>query len=100
MQPVRIVAELTLKPGFRDALMPVLQALVEGSRAEPGNVQYDFLENQEASGNFFVIEEWRSAQDLETHTGSPHFRAFAEAVEGKAEGLRITTLSNVFPPLP
>lgn len=92
---IRIVAEVELKAGARDALMPVLQALVKGSRAEAGNKEYILTESLERPGHFFVIEEWASEQAIEEHNATPHFTAFVAAIDGKTDKLAITKLKTV-----
>ncbi len=96
MSEIRIVAELDLKPGCRDDLIPILRALVEGSRAEAGNKAYNLTEDLEKPGHFFVVETWASAKAIEEHNATPHFQAFVRAIDGKSEKLAITKLKNLF----
>ncbi len=96
MSSIRIVAELEIDPGFKEALIPVLRTLVASSRAEAGNALYDLTENTEQPGHFFFIEEWKSQEAIDTHAATPHFQGFVAAIEGKAKKLVITTLKNVF----
>ena len=93
---VQIIAEIEISQAYRDELIPVLQALVKGSRSEPGNGRYDLTENMARSGHFFVIEKWLSEKAVEEHIASPHFQAFVSAIEGKAEKLNITKVRNLF----
>lgn len=96
MQEVRIVAELDLKPGHSKELLPVLKALVDSSRAEAGNRVYDLTQKLDNPDHFVVIETWVSEKALEEHMATPHFQAFAKAVDGKAERLNIIKLRDVF----
>lgn len=96
METVRIVAELEIKPEFKNELMPVFKTLVEGSRAEPGNRGYDMIEDLENSAHFFVIETWASKAAIEEHNASPHFQAFAKAIDGKALKLSITQAKTLY----
>lgn len=95
MTTIRIVAEIVLKPGFREGLMPVFQTLVNGSRAESGNAAYDLTVNLDNPDHLFVIETWASEDAIAHHNKSPHFQAFATAVEGKVEKLVITKLKQL-----
>lgn len=85
MSNIRIVAELVLKPGFRDGMMPVFEALVAGSRAEAGNSEYELTVSLENPDHLFVIETWASEEAIAAHNQSPHFLAFAKVIEGKTE---------------
>lgn len=96
MGGIRIVAELEVKPELKDGLMPVLKELVEKSRQEEANISYDLTENLEKPGHFFVIEHWASEAGIEKHGATQHFKAFAAAVQGKAEKLSIIKLKSVF----
>ena len=96
MEKVHIVAEIEIMQAYREGLVPVLQALVEGSRSESGNNRYDLTEDIDRPGHFFVIEEWQSGKAVEEHNASPHFQAFVSAVEGKTEKLRVTTVKHLF----
>jgi quinol monooxygenase YgiN len=96
METIQIVAELEIKQAYRDELFPVLQALVEGSRSEPGNKRYDLTENIDRPGHFFVIEDWISESAVESHNASLHFQAFAHALKGKSEKLCIVKVRKLF----
>ncbi|MDR2050872.1 MAG: antibiotic biosynthesis monooxygenase [Deltaproteobacteria bacterium] len=96
MSEIRIVAELEIKAEFLESLMPALRALVEGSRAEPGNRRYDLNEDLKKPGHFFIIETWVSEEAIAVHNATPHYQAFSTAVAGKADKRVVTKLRNVF----
>ena len=96
MSEIRIVAELEVLPQHREELMPVLQALVDGSRGEAGNIAYDLTEDLSDVCHFFVIETWASQQAIDEHNATPHFRAFVGFAEGKLKGMAVTLLKKVF----
>lgn len=89
---IRIVAEMLLKPGCREALLPTLRALVDGSRAEPGNSMYDLTESLDNPDHLFVIETWASEAAIAEHNASPHFQAFVRAIDGKTEKMTVSKL--------
>ena len=95
MSNIRIVAEIKIKPEFREGMMPALQTLVAGSRAEKGNIMYDLTESLDTPGQFFMIEDWVSAQAIEEHNATAHFKNFGVAIQGKAEKLVVVKLKNV-----
>lgn len=96
MSEISIVAEIELKPEFREELMPTLKELVHRSREEEANIKYELTESMEKSGHFFVLECWKSAEGIEKHNVTPHFQAFAAAIQGKADKLVITKLNKIF----
>ena len=96
MSEIKIVAELEIDPKFKDGLMPVLKDLVEKSRAETANLGYDLAEDMETPGHFFVIERWASAEGIEAHGETAHFKAFVASLDGKNAKLTISKLKPVF----
>ena len=89
---IRIVAEMLLKPGCWEALLPTLRTLVDGSRAEPGNSMYDLTESLDNPDHLFVIETWASEEAIAEHNVSPHFQAFVRGIEGKTERMTVSKL--------
>ena len=90
-----VIAELEIMPQYREELMPVLEALVAGSRAEAGNSRYELAEDLDEPCRFFVQESWASAEALESHNATPHFQAFAAAISGKTTTLRISKIRRL-----
>lgn len=95
MSEISIVAHIDLKPGRRAALMPVLAALVEGSRAEAGNISYELTARLDNENALTVLERWASRQAIDQHGQSPHFQAFVKAIEGQADRLEIIELGKI-----
>lgn len=95
MSTIRIVAEMALKPGAREGLMPVFQTLVTGSRAESGNREYDLTASLDNPDHLFVIETWASEEAIALHNESPHFLAFVKAMDGKVEKLSATKVQHL-----
>lgn len=95
MSVIRIVAEILLKPGCRQDLMPIFHALTAGSRAEAGNVEYELTEHLENPDHLFVIETWASADAIAEHAKMPHFLAYRKAIEGKVEHMAVNRLKKL-----
>ena len=95
MSEIHIVAELEVLPQYREAFMPELRALVDGSRGEYGNRRYDLTEDVSNMCRFFVLETWASQEALDAHNGTPHFRAFGAFAEGKLRHMNVTLLKMV-----
>ena len=62
------------KPGMRDAFLERIMA--EGSdiacRAEPGNLKYDYYYPTDDGDELLLVEKWRDAGALKTHSEMPH----------------------------
>lgn len=68
-----IFATFTAKQGKADELLPILQTLVEHSRAEPGCVEYFLHRSVDKSDTFMFYETWFSKSAFELHLSTPHF---------------------------
>ncbi len=76
--PLTIVAQLKAKPGKEKELQQALQALIEPTRREQGNINYDMLVSNEDPGVFIFYENWRTKEEWDRHMKSPHLEAFAK----------------------
>jgi quinol monooxygenase YgiN len=81
-----LIAQIDAKTGKEDLVADELTKLVEPSRAEEGCITYRPFRSTAPSTRFFVFEEWRSKEDLDTHTQTPHFRAFLDAAGDALDG--------------
>jgi quinol monooxygenase YgiN len=93
---VRIVAEITAKPGQADALRPILLAMLPPSRAEAGCRHYELHEDLDAVGHFFFYERYTDAAAFAFHLTTPHFKQLGPAIgELIAEPPKITRLTVI-----
>lgn len=76
-----IIATVTPKPEFRDAVEQVMRTLVGHSRKEPGNLRYDLFARMDEADAFDVFEVFADQAAIEAHQQSPHFQAFATQVK-------------------
>jgi quinol monooxygenase YgiN len=83
-EKLSIVANITVYPEFKDELLPAIQAVVEGTRKEAGNISYDVYEDTATPLKFTFIEHWKSQSAIDAHNASEHFLQFSKAVENKA----------------
>ena len=68
---LRVIAELVAKPGSADDLRNVLVPFAQGSRKEPGCLQYVLLEVQSEPGRFMTYEVWTDRPALDAHMKTP-----------------------------
>jgi quinol monooxygenase YgiN/quercetin dioxygenase-like cupin family protein len=66
------------QPGTGDDVKRELLSLTAPTRAESGNLRYDLYQSADKPDAFLRIEEWRNADALELHKGTPHLRASFE----------------------
>ncbi|NLH02193.1 MAG: antibiotic biosynthesis monooxygenase [Clostridiales bacterium] len=52
------------------------EGLVEGSRADKGNVMYDFFISADDPKKMMLIEKWESVEDLQAHSETELFQKF------------------------
>ena len=76
--PLTIVAELKAKPGKEAELRQALQALVEPTRHQQGNINYDMLVSNQDPGVVIFYENWRSKAEWEQHMQSSILVDFAK----------------------
>lgn len=89
MSEVHIIATIHVKKEHIEESRNVFKKLVESSRAESGNNQYELLEDIAVAGNFIVVERWASDQALIEHSASSHFQDFVTFIDQKTTKLEI-----------
>lgn len=81
-----LVLNVTFKcvPGKKEELLKKIQA--EGidalSRADEGNIKYDFYLPADDSDELLLVEKWEDAASLLKHSKQPHLARMAEIKEG------------------
>lgn len=81
----RVVAIVTLKDeAFIADFEKAAAAVVAGSRAEEGCAYYE-LGKSSTPLTYAFIEVWKSQDAINIHNETPHFKAFVEAISGKAD---------------
>ena len=81
-QTLRVVARLVALPDKVEELKALLLGLIEPTRQEAGAIKYELLHNQSDPTDFTFVEEWESAQALDTHLASNHIQAAIGKLEG------------------
>jgi quinol monooxygenase YgiN len=94
---VTVIATLKAKSGREDELRAALISLVEPTRSEDGNVNYDLYESPEQPGLFYFYENWRSLDALGKHAQSPAMQAAmaktGELLDGPPTITRLTRVA-------
>jgi len=92
-----VIASMRAKAGKEDELRAALESLVEPTKTEPGNVNYDLHQGVQDPAVFYFYENWESAEFLKQHSKSPLLqetiaRAATELVDGE---VTIATLRRI-----
>lgn len=66
--------------GKEEELEKELRKLVPLARGEEGTISYIAHRSVDDPCKFLVYEKYRSKEDFDFHTSTPHFKAFFEAV--------------------
>ena len=82
---VILIARLKVKPDKIDDLKKAALAIVDRSRAEAGNINYDIHQSIEDETLFFWHETWASKAAIDEHFATPFFGEFFAAVQDCAE---------------
>jgi len=84
----------TVKPGRREAYYRLLNTLgiPQASRAEEGNLCYDYFYAADDPDLLFLWEQWQDEAALARHCQTPHF---ARLQEMKAEWLEKTDIHKL-----
>ncbi|WP_213134356.1 putative quinol monooxygenase [Citrobacter sp. FP75] len=95
---ISIIAVLKAKHGKINALKQALQALLQPTRREPGNIEYALFQLRDTPDVFYVRESWRSQTGLDAHIALPHFQAFILQMDDLlAEPLQLDYLTPIAP---
>lgn len=80
------------KPGMRDAFYEAVMKseVPEKSRAEEGNVKYDYYFSLDDPDEVFLLEYWKDSEAFEFHKTQDHFKNGLAAI--KEEFLQKTEL--------
>ena len=81
------------KEGMREKFLEAIKAegLDAASRAEAGNIKYDFYFSDGDPDELFLFEKWSDEAAVKSHNSEPHFRRFGEL---KAEFVQETILER------
>lgn len=82
MEKKTIVARVEVLEGKEKEFIEEAKKLIEGTRAEEGNISYNLYQNPENPCMFIFYEEYRDKDAMAIHPASEHFKIFGKAIEG------------------
>ena len=71
---LRVIARIRAKHDKVNEVGRLLFGLIEPTRREEGCVTYELLQNREDPTDFTFVEEWTSAEALDRHFATEHFK--------------------------
>ena len=68
------------KPDMREEFLEMIMAegLDEASRAEAGNIKYDYYIPTDSDDELLLVEKWANQDALAFHGSQPHFKRLGE----------------------
>ncbi|CNH49248.1 antibiotic biosynthesis monooxygenase domain-containing protein [Yersinia massiliensis] len=92
---VRVIASLVAKPEYVNEVKDAVLQVIEPSREEQGNLQYDLHAEYGQNGSFVFFERWESDAALDKHNKTQHFGDFVKSIEGKLESIEIKKVKQI-----
>lgn len=92
---VRVIASIVAKSEFIEDVKEAVHQIIEPSREEKGNLQYDLHAESNQKGSFVFFERWASDDALAKHNKTEHFKQFVNAIDGKLESLDIKKVRQI-----
>lgn len=82
------IVRINVKPDRVADFKEAFRINYEGTVAEPGNVRFDVLQDPEDETRFTIYEMFRSAEAVDEHRKTQHYRKTVELLEDIMAGPR------------
>jgi len=92
---VVLVVKFEVKEGKKEEFLNVMDALVTGTRKEPGNIQYDLNSDVENSNKFVLFEKFEDQAALDFHNQAEHFVTYAPKLGDLCENISVDRCTPV-----
>jgi quinol monooxygenase YgiN len=101
---IQVIATIELKPGCRDAFLPILNENVPKVKDEDGCLAYDPFVDVDSGLPFQVdiredavilVEAWRNIEALHAHLKAPHMADYRDRVKGMVTHVTIQVLTPI-----
>lgn len=80
MEKKTIVARAEVLPGKEKDFIALAETLIEATRKETGNINYNLYQNPFTPTSFIFYEEYTDQDAISKHGNSDHFKAFSNEV--------------------
>jgi quinol monooxygenase YgiN len=75
-----IVVRMAVRPEFADSWLDIVADFTKNTRAEPGNVFFDWSRSVDDSNEYVLVEGFRDDAAGAAHVQSEHFKAAMQAM--------------------
>ncbi len=86
MPQLRVVAQLTTKPGSEEIIREALAKLAAATQGHRGCIEFKLYESATAPGTFVTVETWESQDDHDAHMQTQDIAAALAASDGHVVG--------------
>ena len=93
MSPIHIIVHVDINKENQETCLPLFEELSIASRAEEGNVYYEFIHVKDDS--FLILELWKSQDAVDIHNNSPHFTSIVPQVAALSNFKSITKYTDI-----
>ena len=93
MPIVTIIAKIVAKPAAVEKVKGELLNLVGPTRKEPGCIEYHLHQDKSNPAQFVFYERWKSAEVLQEHMQSEHFKRFQSVLADSLETVAVQELT-------
>ncbi|HMM03023.1 MAG: putative quinol monooxygenase [Dysgonomonas sp.] len=93
---LKIAAIMTVKPEAIKDMLPIFQAVVQGSQEEDGCIFYNVHQDINDSTRFIILEEWESQAAIDLHGKTDHFKTYQEASKNLIEKKEVIKMKLVY----
>ncbi|HEI8865848.1 (4S)-4-hydroxy-5-phosphonooxypentane-2,3-dione isomerase [Serratia sp. AKBS12] len=92
------LVEINVKPDKVEQFLAVFRANHLGAIAEPGNLRFDVLQDENIPTRFYIYEAYRDRQAVDAHKKTPHYLRCVEQLESlMTEPRKKTSFIGVMP---
>ena len=95
MSIVTIIAKIVAKPASVEKVKGELLKLVEPTRKETGCIEYHLHQDKSDPAQFTFYERWESAEDLQKHMQSEHFKHFQRVLADSLQTVAVQELTRL-----
>jgi quinol monooxygenase YgiN len=81
MSTIHVIARHRARPETIEEVRRILLSLLEPSRAEPGCLKYELLQNADDPTDFTFVETFASDDALKEHAAAPYIAGLASKLQ-------------------
>lgn len=95
MQKLTIIGGIKAKSDKIDLVKAELLKLIDVTRAEKGNLQYDLHQDNEDPAHFLFYENWENRELWQHHMNNQHMKDYMAATDGAVEEFTLNEMTKI-----